>query len=265
MKIVTSYAGATMPMRDEQHVRNVRETLEGSYTYVGSKSKIKGEIDTEADITEHAQGNGWETYPEEQRAADWDTDQDGMPDWWEKTIGSDPNTANQNEDADGDGWTALEDYLEFMAHPYVMLKANGEATMDLKPYFAGFYGQNGNAVTPTYSLEILPNGIYSADIEGSLLKVKATKPDAKGVFDFNVTVSDSETTFTQRFGLAITDVSTAISAVSTDDDAEVVRREFFTLDGRRVNQVKPYVTYVMQVTDAQGNTRSVKVIGNASR
>ena len=265
MKIVTSYAGATMPMRDEQHVRNVRETLEGSYTYVGSKSKIKGEIDTEADITEHAQGNGWETYPEEQRAADWDTDQDGMPDWWEKTIGSDPNIANQNEDADGDGWTALEDYLEFMAHPYVMLKANGEATMDLKPYFAGFYGQNGNAVTPTYSLEILPNGIYSADIEGSLLKVKATKPDAKGVFDFNVTVSDSETTFTQRFGLAITDVSTAISAVSTDDDAEVVRREFFTLDGRRVNQVKPYVTYVMQVTDAQGNTRSVKVIGNASR
>jgi hypothetical protein len=265
MKIVTSYAGATMPMRDEQHVRNVRETLEGSYTYVGSKSKIKGEIDTEADITEHAQGNGWETYPEEQRAADWDTDQDGMPDWWEKTIGSDPNTANQNEDADGDGWTALEDYLEFMAHPYVMLKANGEATMDLKPYFAGFYGQNGNAVTPTYSLEILPNGIYSADIEGSLLKVKATKPDAKGVFDFNVTVSDSETTFTQRFGLAITDVSTAISAVSTDDAAEVVRREFFTLDGRRVNQVKPYVTYVMQVTDAQGNTRSVKVIGNASR
>jgi hypothetical protein len=265
MKIVTSYAGATMPMRDEQHVRNVRETLEGSYTYVGSKSKIKGEIDTEADITEHAQGNGWETYPEEQRAADWDTDQDGMPDWWEKTIGSDPNTANQNEDADGDGWTALEDYLEFMAHPYVMLKANGEATMDLKPYFAGFYGQNGNAVTPTYSLEIPPNGIYSADIEGSLLKVKATKPDAKGIFDFSVTVSDGETTFTQRFGLAITDVSTAISAVSTDDAAEVIRREFFTLDGRRVNQVKPYVTYVMQVTDAQGNTRSVKVIGNASR
>jgi hypothetical protein len=120
-------------------------------------------------------------------------------------------------------------------------------------------------VTPTYSLETLPNGIYSAGVEGSLLKVKATKPDAKGVFDFNVTVSDGETTFTQRFGLAITDVSTAISAVSTDDAAEVVRREFFTLDGRRVNQVKPYVTYVMQVTDAQGNTRSVKVIGNASR
>jgi hypothetical protein len=265
MKIVTSYAGATMPMRDEHHVRNVRETLDGTWTYKGSKSNIKGEIDTEADITEHAQGNGWEAYPEERRAADWDTDQDGMPDWWEKTVGSDPNTANQNDDANGDGWTALEDYLEFMAHPYVMLKANGEATMDLKPYFAGFYGQNGNAVTPTYSLETLPNGIYSAGVEGSLLKVKATKPDAKGVFNFNVTVNDGETTFTQRFGLAITDVSTAISAVSTDDAAEVVRREFFTLDGRRVDQVKPYGTYVMQVTDAQGNTRSMKVIGNASR
>ena len=60
MKIVTSYAGATMPMRDEHHQRNVRETLDGTYTYVGSKSRIKGEIDTEEDITEHAAGKGWE-------------------------------------------------------------------------------------------------------------------------------------------------------------------------------------------------------------
>jgi hypothetical protein len=94
MKVVTSYAGATMPMRDEHHMRNVKETLSGSYTYVGSKSKIKGEIDTEEDITEHASGKGWEVYPEETRAADFDTDKDGMPDWYEKVIGSDPNNAN---------------------------------------------------------------------------------------------------------------------------------------------------------------------------
>ena len=83
MKIVTSYSGATMPMRDEQHQRNVRETLDGTWTYKGSKSNIKGEIDNEADITDAANG-GWEEWPEEHRAADWDTDGDGMPDWWEK-------------------------------------------------------------------------------------------------------------------------------------------------------------------------------------
>ena len=71
MKIVTSYAGVTMPMRDEQHVRNVRETLDGTWTYKGSKSNIKGEIDNEADITDAANG-GWEEWPEEYRTADWD-------------------------------------------------------------------------------------------------------------------------------------------------------------------------------------------------
>ena len=108
MKIVTSYAGATMPQRDEQHLRIVKETLNGTYTYIGSKSGIKGEIDNEADITEHDAGNGWEEYPEERRAADWDTDQDGMPDWWEQMIGSNANVANQNDDPNGDGWTLLE-------------------------------------------------------------------------------------------------------------------------------------------------------------
>ena len=151
MKIVTSYAGATMPMRDEHHQRNIRETLDGTYTYIGSKSKIKGEIDTEEDITEHAAGKGWEDYPEEHRADDFDTDQDGMPDWWEQCTGSNASEANQNDDPDGDGWTLLEDYLDFIAHPYLIIKPNGQGTIDLRQHFAGFFGQNGMTVTPTFT------------------------------------------------------------------------------------------------------------------
>ncbi len=203
MKIVTSYAGATMPMRDEHHVRNVRETLDGTYTYVGSKSKIKGEIDTEADITEHADGKGWEEYPEEKRADDFDTDGDGMPDWYETAVGSNRTTANQNDDPDGDGWTLLEDYLEFMAHPYIVIEPSGSGSIDLKPYFAGFYGQNGKSVTPTYSLdEDITTGLYAPSIDGSTLTVAATKPNTQFVGSFYVTVNDGETTFKQRFGIA---------------------------------------------------------------
>ena len=233
MKIVTSYAGATMPMRDEHHQRNVRETLDGTYTYVGSKSRIKGEIDTEEDITEHAAGKGWEVYPEEQRAADWDTDQDGMPDWWEQCIGSNASVANQNDDPNGDGWTLLEDYLEFMAHPYIMVATNGEASIDLKQHFAGFYGQNGQSVTPSYTLDKQTNGLYAPRIDGSVLTVKATKPDTQNVGWLNVTVSDGETTFTQRFGVAITGGATGIQNVNRET---ITNNRYYNLHGQRLNQ-----------------------------
>ena len=258
MKIVTSYAGATMPMRDEHHVRNVRETLDGTYTYVGSKSKIKGEIDTEADITEHAEGKGWEVYPEEKRAEDWDTDQDGMPDWYERIIGSDANTANQNDDPDGDGWTLLEDYLELMAHPYIVIGPNSQGSMDLKPYFIGFYGQNGKAVTPTYTFDYLENH-FSPHIEGSILTVKSFDVSCTGFCE--VTVNDGETTFTQRIGVIVTGEPTTIQAPTTDiDKIEAVKREFFTSDGRQVTALKAHGVYVMKVTDKQGTVHTAKII-----
>ena len=258
MKIVTSYAGATMPIRDEHHVRNIRETIDGTYTYVGSKSKIKGEIDTEEDITEHADGKGWEVYPEEKRADDWDTDQDGMPNWYERAIGSDPNTANQNDDPDGDGWTLLEDYLEFMAHPYIVMEPNNEAMLDLKPYFAGFYGQNGKAVTPTYTVDYLENH-FSPSIDGSVLTVKSLDVPCKGFCEVNV--NDGETTFTQRFGVIVMGDATAIQKPTVDfDQIEAVKREFFTPDGRQVSALKAHGVYVMKVTDKQGTVHTAKVI-----
>lgn len=259
MKIVTSYSGATMPMRDEHHVRNIRETIDGTWTYKGSKSGIKGEIDTEEDITEHAAGKGWEEYPEEHRANDWDTDQDGMPDWWEKTVGSDPNTANNNDDPDHDGYTLLEDYLDFIAHPYVMLQPNASGTLDVKPYFAGFYGQNGKTVTPTYT--VAPQGtLLTASVNGSVVTVNAAQQS--GVGTILVTVNDGETTFTQRFGVAITTDATSAIRPQTSDANPIVRREFFTLDGRQVSQMQSHETYVMRTTDSDGRQHSVKIIKN---
>ena len=260
MKVVTSDAGATMPMRDEHHIRNIRETLDGTHTYVGSKSKIKGEIDTEADITEHADGKGWEVYSEEARPENWDTDQDGMPDWYEALIHSDAHTANQNDDPDSDGWTLLEDYLELMAHPYVVVEPNGMATLDLKPYFAGFYGQNKKAVTPSYRLPDETNGGFSASIEGSALKIHSSS-GAQGIGRANVTVDDGETTFTQPFGIIISGEWTAIQKPTVDfNQIEAVKREFFTSDGRQVSTLKSHGVYVMKVTDKQGTVHTAKII-----
>ena len=232
MKIVTSYSGATMPQRDEHHQRNISETLDGTWTYKGSKSGIKGEIDTEEDITEHATGKGWEDYPEEHRAADFDTDQDGMPDWWELCTGSNPSVANQNDDPDGDGWTQLEDYLEFMAHPYLMIEPNGQGTIDLKPYFAGFFGQNGNSVTPTFTCDTQTDNGVSISITGTSMLVTVADFTSPTVLSYPITVCDGETTFTQRFGVAITGTTTGIYEVRNKRSDE--RGEFYDLQGRKV-------------------------------
>lgn len=259
MKIVTSYAGATMPMRDEHHLRNIKETLNGTYTYVGSKSKIKGEIDTEEDIKEHADGKGWEVYPEETRAADFDTDQDGMPDWWEKLVGSDANVANQNDDPDKDGWTLLEHYLEFMAHPYIVIEPGTTGSIDVKPFFAGFYGQNANydKATPTYTVAS-ESSLFTPSVDGSI--VKAVAGQNGGVGYMNVTVNDDKTTFTQPIGVAVTGNPTAIHNVWSEDGIEVAKREFYTLDGKQVSTMQSHEVYVMKITDTKGKVHTVKII-----
>lgn len=239
LKIVTSYSGATMPQRDEQHVRNVKETLSGTWTYKGSKSGIKGEIDNEADITEHP--GGWENYPEEQRAADWDTDQDGMPDWWEQMTGSNASVANQNDDPDQDGWTLLEDYLDFMAQPYIQVGKGATGTLDVKPYFAGFYGQNSNydKATPSYTVSS-GSSLFTSSVNGSELKAVAGQTAGYGYI--YVTVNDGETQWTQRFGVAVSGTATGIQTVN--HTPQYKDATFYDLQGRRVNEPKKGGVYI---------------------
>lgn len=106
-----------MPRFDDHDQRIVREVKEGTTTYVGSYTGYKGLPDNENDV------DGYEVYPEEQRPLDFDSDLDGLPDWWENLYGTDPHSiagdfTESNSDPDGDGYTLLEDYLEWMARPH---------------------------------------------------------------------------------------------------------------------------------------------------
>ena len=49
------------------------------------------------------------------RAAGWDTDGDGMPDYWELEHGLNPAVANNNGDFDSDGYTDLQEYVNDIA------------------------------------------------------------------------------------------------------------------------------------------------------
>ncbi len=191
LKVVTSTAGATMPMADDQHHRVVGETIGGTFTFVGSRSGIRGEIDHEDDA------GGWEYYPEETRPADWDTDQDGMPDWWERLTGSDPTVQNHNDDPDRDGWTLLEDYLHLMAHPYVVVRPGATTTVDVSAFFRGF------TASPVFTARHQGKHWCKLTMKGSTLKVKGGKKEAICPVTLSVTDADG-TTFSQLFNVIIT-------------------------------------------------------------
>jgi hypothetical protein len=83
---VLAYAGAS-DKRDAIDTRIVKETREGTYTYHGSNGSDYGFIDTQKDV------EGWAEYIET-RSSLADTDQDGMPDDWEKEKGLAPDDAS---------------------------------------------------------------------------------------------------------------------------------------------------------------------------
>jgi len=91
---VLAEVGAVLPKRDAVDLRIVSEVINRT-----------GKI-----IDDEQQVGGW---PELKSAEPpQDADRDGMPDEWEKTNGFNPDDfADANQDADGDGYTNLEEYL----------------------------------------------------------------------------------------------------------------------------------------------------------
>ncbi len=107
---VLDNVGCNVPILDDHDKRVIREVRSGSTTYQGSKSGLPGLPDSQEDV------GGWEDYPEIHRPANWDTDGDGLPDQWEVRKGLNANDpADGAVDPDGDGYTNLEDYLNWLA------------------------------------------------------------------------------------------------------------------------------------------------------
>ena len=105
----------------------------------------------------------------------------------------------------------------------------------MKPFFAGFYGQNGNSVTPTFSCaEQTDNGV-SISFEGSEMTVSTAAFTSPHILGYNITVNDGETTWSQRFGVAVTGSTTGIVNVNGNGNVNG-NKDFYDLQGRRVAQ-----------------------------
>lgn len=246
-KIVLSDVGATMPCRDNQHLRMIHETLTATYTYVGSRSGIKGQIDDENDC------GGFEAFPEDKRDENFDTDGDGIPNWYEDLVCSDTSVANNNDDPNHDGWTLLEDYLEFISHPYIILEPGQQTEVNLAQYFRGF------TKAPIFSVE--ENKDVNAVVADSVVKVTAGQDCLLSTLEVSVIDGDGAT-LTLPLNVAVSGTPTAIETTFDEKKMDIVSRKFYTLDGREVTRLNHCETYIMKTTNKQGQTYSVKILAD---
>ena len=124
-----------------------------------------------------------------------DTDQDGIPDFWEITFGTDQFTPSNNNDRDGDGYTDLEEYLNWLAAPHALTVTNTPVGVDLMQLF----GKTGNL---SFSATNGVNGfVYLTNVLGS---VTNTGPLSNSIAVFMPTNSASGGT--NFYGYAAFDV-----------------------------------------------------------
>ena len=146
-KRVLSNVGANSPLDDHDR-RVIGETLAGTYTYTGTGpfGGSPGLPNSQDDV------GGWENYPEVHRDAGFDSDGDGLPNWWELAHGLNPQSSagdfsDANADLDGDGYTNLDDYLQWLAVPHFII--GGEVQVDLAPLARGYTNAPQFTVTST--------------------------------------------------------------------------------------------------------------------
>ena len=218
LRNVLSDVGCNMPSPTAHEERIVQETLNKTYTYKGSKTGKKGLIDREADA------GGYEEIGSETREADYDSDADGMPNWWEKLHGLDPQVADNNSDANGDGYTALEEYLNWMAEPHYFIQPGASLSIPLSPLFAGY------SQAALYSASADKNN-YQALINGAVLTVKAAQREETATIE--VTCEEGSHHYTRHINICVSGTGTGITHPTASGQTEH-RAAQYTLGGTPV-------------------------------
>jgi len=114
-----------------------------------------------------------------------DTDGDGMPDYWEKAVGLNPNL-NDAMTIAADGYANIEHYLNWLAAPHALTVTNTPADADLWPFTGGFTN-----ASPVYSVNNASNGAVALNADGHTAHFTPTADFfGLGSFQFSVVGSD---------------------------------------------------------------------------
>src|SRR5690606_27931318 len=155
-KLVLSDVGNNRPVLDEHDQRIIQETIDSTYSATGSISGKPGFPDHQDDV------GGYEDYPEIKRAHNRDSDRDGLPDWWGIHRGLAPNSSRDDFsdtklDKNRDGYTELDEYLQWMSEPNYRVRGGESLEVDLKVVASGFTQR------PMFKASNEKNGIVSVE------------------------------------------------------------------------------------------------------
>ena len=202
---VLSLAGCNYEQLDKNEARLIQETRDGTSTKKGSRSGKAGLIDKESD-SEGWDGLGITT---ETRPANWDTDGDGIPNWFEEARGWDTAVANNNVYDETTCYTNLEDYLNWLAEPHFTIAGGATQTVNLRDYFAGYpETATFTASTPVATFGNGGQAQCTATVNGSTLTVTAGSGNALNTV--RVTATTGNISLTRNFNIHTTAGTTGI-------------------------------------------------------
>lgn len=209
-KVVLSDVGCNLPTPDAIDQRIIEEVLDGKTHYEGTNGPTytingvpqddagpdnPGMIDSQTDVHDYSAIPGAPNYSPNYPWAPYatynvpiDSDHDGLPDWWELAKGLNPNSApgdfsDSNGDPDGDGYSNLEDYLNWLAAPHLDCIRNSFVDVDLTRFTRGFTNDS-----PTYSVFNSTNGTVALLSGGKTARfTPAADFFGLGGFQFKVT------------------------------------------------------------------------------
>ena len=208
-KLVLSDVGANQPQADVIDTRIVQEVRTGTSHYTGTLAtnypngitqppppNYPGIIDQPTDVKDAVGSPNfpWPAYATSNVLVD--TDHDGMPDAWELAIGSNPAVANNNDDPDGDGYTLLENYLNWLAGPHAFTRSDVAIDLDPLPLVAGF-------TQPTFAVKGATLGSATLQPDGHTVHF-VPAAGAKGLGGFSFTATDTDAiTLSGTYGICL--------------------------------------------------------------
>lgn len=158
---VLAYSGASL-YRDEIDARYMEEAKTGTAKYKGSITQSPGIIDKVADVNGYTEAN----FGKGSRPADFDTDNDGIPDAWETANGLNPNDASDalTYSLDEKGYyTNLEVYANSLVED-IMKAGNANATNAVDEYYPAWKNPTGISDYPVINPDDLVKvNYYSLD------------------------------------------------------------------------------------------------------
>ena len=187
-----------------------------------------------------------------------DSDGDGMPDEWELATGSNYQVADNNVVATN-GYTLLENYLNWLAAPHLKTYKNASADFDLVPLTVTFTN-----LSPAYAFWNLTNGTVTLVSNRWARFLPATNFTGLGSFTFSVTGTNGAS-MTNSVGALVSPIAPATSLVWRGDNVANAWNLYQTNDWFNGAALQPFngddnVTF----DDTGSNSLPVNIVGQLS-